>query len=89
MEELAKFLRHLVTYEPACKIQQACYSKLTVSRSAHILLGISVVLDLTPNYLGREAWFANVSVTNVAEKLKVRDRRCLLATESNSVPHVS
>ncbi|XP_048853976.1 solute carrier family 3 member 2b [Brienomyrus brachyistius] len=32
--------------------------------------GISVVLDLTPNYHGKEAWFANVSVTNVAEKLK-------------------
>nr|XP_023659268.1 4F2 cell-surface antigen heavy chain [Paramormyrops kingsleyae] len=32
--------------------------------------GISVVLDLTPNYLGSEPWFAHVSVTNVAEKLK-------------------
>lgn len=34
--------------------------------------GISVVLDLTPNYRGTMGpWFANVSVTNVAERLKV------------------
>ncbi|XP_064209026.1 amino acid transporter heavy chain SLC3A2-like isoform X1 [Anguilla rostrata] len=31
---------------------------------------IAVVLDLTPNYRGREPWFANGSVTDVAEKLK-------------------
>lgn len=33
---------------------------------------IAVVLDLTPNYKGREPWFANdtVTVTEVAEKLK-------------------
>uniref|UniRef100_A0A4W5MQM9 Solute carrier family 3 member 2b n=1 Tax=Hucho hucho TaxID=62062 RepID=A0A4W5MQM9_9TELE len=33
---------------------------------------IKVILDLTPNYLGRGPWFANVNVTNVAERLKVR-----------------
>ncbi|XP_062341547.1 solute carrier family 3 member 2b [Osmerus eperlanus] len=32
---------------------------------------INVVLDLTPNYQGSEPWFSNVSVTNVAERLKV------------------
>ncbi|XP_029937850.1 solute carrier family 3 member 2b isoform X1 [Myripristis murdjan] len=32
--------------------------------------GISVVLDLTPNYRGSGSWFSNVSVTNVAERLK-------------------
>ncbi|KAK9534274.1 hypothetical protein VZT92_009329 [Zoarces viviparus] len=33
--------------------------------------GISVVLDLTPNYQGSSGpWFSNVSVTNVAERLK-------------------
>ncbi|AWP15957.1 putative 4F2 cell-surface antigen heavy chain-like [Scophthalmus maximus] len=33
--------------------------------------GISVVLDLTPNYLGSSGpWFSNISVTNVAERLK-------------------
>ncbi|KAM3849813.1 amino acid transporter heavy chain SLC3A2-like [Diretmus argenteus] len=31
---------------------------------------ISVVLDLTPNYQGTGPWFSNVSVTNVAERLK-------------------
>uniref|UniRef100_UPI003AAB7BA9 amino acid transporter heavy chain SLC3A2-like n=1 Tax=Centroberyx gerrardi TaxID=166262 RepID=UPI003AAB7BA9 len=31
---------------------------------------ISVVLDLTPNYQGTGSWFSNVSVTNVAERLK-------------------
>lgn len=38
--------------------------------------GISVVLDLTPNYQGsRGPWFSD-SVTNVAERLKVNgDRR--------------
>uniref|UniRef100_A0A673B0W0 Glycosyl hydrolase family 13 catalytic domain-containing protein n=1 Tax=Sphaeramia orbicularis TaxID=375764 RepID=A0A673B0W0_9TELE len=35
--------------------------------------GISVVLDLTPNYLGSSGpWFSNVTVTSVAERLKVR-----------------
>lgn len=34
--------------------------------------GISVVLDLTPNYQGSSGpWFSNISVTNVAERLKV------------------
>uniref|UniRef100_A0A3P8VVT7 Solute carrier family 3 member 2b n=1 Tax=Cynoglossus semilaevis TaxID=244447 RepID=A0A3P8VVT7_CYNSE len=34
-------------------------------------LGISVVLDLTPNYLGSTGpWFSNISVTSVAERLK-------------------
>ncbi|XP_036381431.1 4F2 cell-surface antigen heavy chain-like isoform X2 [Megalops cyprinoides] len=32
--------------------------------------GISVVLDLTPNYKGREPWFANVSIADVADNLK-------------------
>ncbi|KAM8917349.1 amino acid transporter heavy chain SLC3A2-like [Spinachia spinachia] len=33
--------------------------------------GISVVLDLTPNYQGSSGpWFSNASVTNVAERLK-------------------
>ncbi|XP_077587139.1 amino acid transporter heavy chain SLC3A2-like [Stigmatopora nigra] len=33
--------------------------------------GMSVVLDLTPNYLGSSAsWYSNASVTAVAEKLK-------------------
>ncbi|KAL0994120.1 hypothetical protein UPYG_G00117980 [Umbra pygmaea] len=32
---------------------------------------INVVLDLTPNYLGSAPWFSNVSVTNVAERLKM------------------
>nr|XP_020509401.1 4F2 cell-surface antigen heavy chain-like [Labrus bergylta] len=33
--------------------------------------GISVVLDLTPNYQGKSgAWFSNTSVTSVAERLK-------------------
>ncbi|XP_060919087.1 amino acid transporter heavy chain SLC3A2-like [Labrus mixtus] len=33
--------------------------------------GISVVLDLTPNYQGSSgAWFSNTSVTSVAERLK-------------------
>uniref|UniRef100_A0A7N6ALX9 Glycosyl hydrolase family 13 catalytic domain-containing protein n=1 Tax=Anabas testudineus TaxID=64144 RepID=A0A7N6ALX9_ANATE len=33
--------------------------------------GISVVLDLTPNYQGSNGpWFSNISVTNVAERLK-------------------
>uniref|UniRef100_A0A673B0U8 Glycosyl hydrolase family 13 catalytic domain-containing protein n=1 Tax=Sphaeramia orbicularis TaxID=375764 RepID=A0A673B0U8_9TELE len=33
--------------------------------------GISVVLDLTPNYLGSSGpWFSNVTVTSVAERLK-------------------
>ncbi|XP_056152500.1 4F2 cell-surface antigen heavy chain-like [Lampris incognitus] len=31
---------------------------------------ISVILDLTPNYQGTRPWFSNVSVTNVAERLK-------------------
>ncbi|CAB1316131.1 unnamed protein product [Coregonus sp. 'balchen'] len=31
---------------------------------------INVILDLTPNYLGSGPWFSNVSVTNVAERLK-------------------
>ncbi|KAI1902841.1 hypothetical protein AGOR_G00020330 [Albula goreensis] len=31
---------------------------------------IKVVLDLTPNYDGRQPWFANTSITDVAEKLK-------------------
>lgn len=36
------------------------------------LTGISVVLDLTPNYLGSTGpWFSNISVTSVAERLKV------------------
>lgn len=36
--------------------------------------GISVVLDLTPNYQGSSGpWFSNISVTNVAERLKVRE----------------
>lgn len=31
-----------------------------------------MVLDLTPNYGGTTGpWFANISVTNVAERLKV------------------
>uniref|UniRef100_A0A8D0A306 Solute carrier family 3 member 2b n=1 Tax=Sander lucioperca TaxID=283035 RepID=A0A8D0A306_SANLU len=35
--------------------------------------GISVVLDLTPNYRGSSGpWFSNISVTNVAERLKVK-----------------
>lgn len=35
--------------------------------------GISVVLDLTPNYQGSSGpWFSNISVTSVAERLKVR-----------------
>uniref|UniRef100_A0A3B4ZCL5 4F2 cell-surface antigen heavy chain-like n=1 Tax=Stegastes partitus TaxID=144197 RepID=A0A3B4ZCL5_9TELE len=39
-------------------------------RAAH-KKGISVVLDLTPNYQGTSGpWFASVSVTNVAERLK-------------------
>ncbi|KAF7652800.1 hypothetical protein LDENG_00092130 [Lucifuga dentata] len=39
-------------------------------QSAH-RKGISVVLDLTPNYQGSSGpWFSNVSVTNVAERLK-------------------
>ncbi|KAM3595535.1 uncharacterized protein V6R79_024727 [Siganus canaliculatus] len=33
--------------------------------------GLSVVLDLTPNYQGSSGpWFSNISVTNVAERLK-------------------
>ncbi|KAJ8408925.1 hypothetical protein AAFF_G00247430 [Aldrovandia affinis] len=32
--------------------------------------GVSVVLDLTPNYKGGQPWFANGSLTDVAEKLK-------------------
>uniref|UniRef100_A0A665U9E7 Solute carrier family 3 member 2b n=1 Tax=Echeneis naucrates TaxID=173247 RepID=A0A665U9E7_ECHNA len=37
-----------------------------------VLSGISVVLDLTPNYQGSSGpWFSNISVTNVAERLKV------------------
>ncbi|KAG9339020.1 hypothetical protein JZ751_024423 [Albula glossodonta] len=31
---------------------------------------IKVVLDLTPNYNGRQPWFANTSISDVAEKLK-------------------
>lgn len=31
---------------------------------------ISVVLDLTPNYLGSSPWFSNDSITTVAERLK-------------------
>ncbi|KAM9438786.1 amino acid transporter heavy chain SLC3A2-like [Salvelinus alpinus] len=31
---------------------------------------INVILDLTPYYLGSGPWFTNVSVTNVAERLK-------------------
>uniref|UniRef100_A0A3P8T123 Solute carrier family 3 member 2b n=1 Tax=Amphiprion percula TaxID=161767 RepID=A0A3P8T123_AMPPE len=39
-------------------------------RAAH-KKGISVVLDLTPNYRGTSGpWFSSVSVTNVAERLK-------------------
>ncbi|XP_044023678.1 solute carrier family 3 member 2b [Siniperca chuatsi] len=39
-------------------------------RAAH-KKGISVVLDLTPNYQGSSGpWFSNISVTNVAERLK-------------------
>lgn len=33
------------------------------------LLGISVVLDLTPNYLGSDAWFTDVG--DMIEKVKV------------------
>lgn len=37
---------------------------------------ISVVLDLTPNYQGSSGpWFSNISVTNVAERLKVSAER--------------
>ncbi|XP_061599170.1 amino acid transporter heavy chain SLC3A2-like [Cololabis saira] len=40
------------------------------TRAAH-KRGISVVLDLTPNYLGSSGpWFSTVSMTNVAERLK-------------------
>lgn len=39
-------------------------------RAAH-KKGIFVVLDLTPNYQGTSGpWFSNISVTNVAERLK-------------------
>lgn len=35
--------------------------------------GVFVVLDLTPNYRGSSGpWFSSASVTNVAERLKVR-----------------
>ncbi|XP_056155996.1 solute carrier family 3 member 2a [Lampris incognitus] len=32
--------------------------------------GISVVLDMTPNYLGKEKWFSNAAVADVLEQLK-------------------
>lgn len=38
---------------------------------------ISVVLDLTPNYQGSGPWFSNISVTNVAERLKVSAERAV------------
>ncbi|KAG7484040.1 hypothetical protein MATL_G00044790 [Megalops atlanticus] len=38
-------------------------------RAAH-KKGISVVLDLTPNYKGKEPWFADVNITAVGDKLK-------------------
>lgn len=38
----------------------------------HFSADIFVVLDLTPNYQGTSGpWFSNISVTNVAERLKV------------------
>ena len=37
-----------------------------------------MILDLTPNYQGSEPWFSNVSVTEVAEKLKVRIHMLLI-----------
>ena len=36
------------------------------------LVGISVVLDLTPNYLGNKPWFSSGKSVEVLEKLKVR-----------------
>lgn len=35
------------------------------------LLGISVVLDLTPNYLGAAPWFGAGDLGDVMEKVKV------------------
>ncbi|KAJ8266179.1 hypothetical protein GJAV_G00126860 [Gymnothorax javanicus] len=42
----------------------------TLIKAAH-KKHIAVVLDLTPNYKGSQPWFANGSVTDVAEKLKL------------------
>lgn len=36
-----------------------------------LCLGISVVLDLTPNYKGSKPWFSSTLMTNVVEKVKV------------------
>lgn len=48
-------------------------SMISVNRPPLCPAGISVVLDLTPNYQGSSGpWFSNISVTNVAERLKVR-----------------
>lgn len=42
------------------------------------LLGISVVLDLTPNYLGAAPWFSTGDVGDVLEKVKVGHTNTLL-----------
>lgn len=35
------------------------------------LLGVSVVLDLTPNYMGTDPWFSAGDVGDLIEKVKV------------------
>ncbi|XP_071750356.1 solute carrier family 3 member 2a [Centroberyx gerrardi] len=40
--------------------------------------GISVVLDMTPNYLGGKAWFRSGDVADVLEKLKVASEHWFL-----------
>lgn len=40
-----------------------------------MVLGISVVLDLTPNYRGASPWFGSGNSADVMEKVKVRKAR--------------
>lgn len=42
------------------------------------LLGISVVLDLTPNYLGNAPWFNPPQVDDVLVKIKVGNTHYIL-----------
>lgn len=56
---------------------------LFLKNSCHLcfLSGMSVVLDLTPNYLGNAPWF-NGDVGDVLEKVKVGHTPCSFSHSS-------
>lgn len=43
----------------------------SINQTLTLLLGISVVLDLTPNYKGEKPWFTNDRIDDVAVQVKV------------------